>query len=551
MKLTRVGVALPLISWLLLLPIAHLPAQDREAQDETPLTETEKIRHLLSRFAFGPTPAMVAAVRKQGIDAWFEAQLAGTPQESAPLVDVLAELKSLDMGIKDLLLTYNKRLPPKPTQKQRAESNRLRRTPRQEVRDAVIYGAVYGANQVREVASDFFRNHFNVTVKKGSVQLVVPDYEREVIRGEALGSFGAMLKKNAKHPAMLIYLDNALSRRPLSKAELTAVGNRTKQRTKSKQLAEESIEIAKQRGLNENYARELLELHTLGVDNYYTQRDVIEVARTLTGWTVQLNPEAKDLDVGFRFRTDMHCRGEKRFLGGVVKANRRDAVTEGDKVLDRLVRHRGTAQFLSFKLCRYFVDDNPPEATVKRVAQVFKRTRGDLPAVYRAILKDPEFFRARYFQAKFKRPFEFVISALRVTGAEVRSTAGLHQVLALLSEPVYECEDPTGYYDQAEAWRDPGVMAVRWQFAMDLTHGRIRGVKIPRSFYQDLRRGLPLAWKDQLAPKLLPAGMSEQTRKVIDAMVREQLLDNRRPRRRVLGPMIAGLLLGSPEFQRQ
>jgi uncharacterized protein (DUF1800 family) len=549
MKLIRTVVGSLLISSLL--PTGVLPAQSREAQDETPLTETEKIRHVLSRFAFGPTPASVKAVREQGLEAWFDAQLAGNQQESAPLTDRLAGLASLDMGIRDLLLTYNKPLPPKPTLKQRRERNLQRRRPSREVRDAVIYRAVYGANQVREVASDFFRNHFNVTYDKGNVQLVVADYEREVIRGEALGSFAAMLRKSARHPAMLIYLDNALSRRPLSKAELHAVGFRTKQRTKSKQLAEESIEIAKQRGLNENYARELLELHTLGVDNYYTQRDVIEVARTLTGWTVQLNPKAKDLAVGFRFRADMHCRGEKRILGGVVKANRRDAVTEGDKVLDRLIRHKGTARFLSFKLCRYFVNDNPPEATVKRVARVFKTSKGDLPAVYRAIFKDPEFFRPRYFQAKFKRPFEFVVSALRVTGAEVRSTAGLHRVLAQLSEPVYQCEDPTGYYDQAEAWRDPGVMAVRWQFAIDLTRGRVPGVKIPRSFYQDLRRKLPKAWKDQLAPKILPAGMGEQTRRVIDTMVREHLRENNRPRRRVLGPMIAGLLLGSPEFQRQ
>ncbi len=247
----------------------------------------------------------------------------------------------------------------------------------------------------------------------------------------------------------------------------------------------------------------------------------------------------------------MHCRGEKRFLGGMIASNNKNPVAEGEEVIHRLNRHKGTARFLGWKLCRYFVDDEPPEPLVRRVAAAFRRSKGDLPTVYRAIYKDRLFFDPRYFQSKFKRPFEFLVSALRVTGARITSTRGLHKTLANLSEPIYECEDPTGYYDQAEAWRDPGVMAVRWQFAMNLARGRIPGLRIPDSFYEDLPANIPLAWKDRLAPRILPAGMGDDTRKVMDQMVREYLAKNKRPKPSELGPLIVGLLLGSPEFQRQ
>jgi uncharacterized protein (DUF1800 family) len=525
-------VAVVVIFPLMMAP-DRLAAQKREASDTTPLTETEKIRHLLSRFSFAPTVEMVGRVREMGMDAWFEEQLNGRVQEDPLLVETLAGLESLEMDATELARTFR---------------TSRRNQARQEVQDAVLYRAVQSPNQVLEVASDFFRNHFNVTVNKSDVRFLVPDYEREVIRGEALGSFGTMLEKSAKHPAMLLYLDNALSRRPLSKAELRAVELRTRLKTGSRERGEESAEIARQRGLNENYARELLELHTLGVDNYYRQVDVVQVARSLTGWTVQRNP---DKGVGFLFRADMHCDGDKYLLGTTVKANRKNPVAEGEEILRRLVRHPGTSRFLAWKLCRYFVDDDPPEAMVKRVGTVFRQTRGDLPAVYRAIYEDPEFFNPRYFQSKFKRPFEFVASALRVTGARIESTRGLHRVLAQLSEPIYQCEDPTGYGDQAEAWRDPGVMAVRWRFAMDLTHGRVPGVRLPGSFYEGLHPTISRAWVDQLAARILSTGMSDHTREVLDDMVREYLTQHPEPKPNVLGAMIAGLLLGSPEFQRQ
>jgi uncharacterized protein (DUF1800 family) len=224
---------------------------------------------------------------------------------------------------------------------------------------------------------------------------------------------------------------------------------------------------------------------------------------------------------------------------------------EGEIVIRRLVKHPGTARFVAWKLCRYIVDDYPSEALVKRLASAFKKGKGDLKTLYRAIYKDPEFFEPYYYQSKFKRPLEFVISALRVTGAEVDQPGMALQTMALLQEPLYEQEDPTGYHDTAEAWNDPGVMAVRWQFAMNLATGKLRGIKVPEKFYQGLHPRIPRVWKDQLARRVLPAGMGEKTSRIMDRMMRRYLEGKPNPKVTELGPYILGLLLGSPEFQRQ
>lgn len=516
-------------------------AQRRAPGDDSPLTETERIRHTLSRFAFGPVPGQIEAIRAQGLDAWFEAQLAADEASDAGsslLVDRLAELPAIALSGKELIERY----------RNPERANRPKRGADRDVQDAVVYRALFSPSQVKEVACDFFRNHFNVDADKGDVQYLLPDWEREVIRAEALGDFGAMLEKSAKHPAMLIYLDNSVSRRPLSKGELKNVEVTARVRTRSKARGAEAAAIASQRGLNENYARELLELHTLGVDRYYTQRDVIEVAKILTGWTVALDAETH---VGFHFDGGRHVRGEKWFLNSRIRASTGSAVEEGEELIRRLVQHKGTSEFVSWKLCRHLVSDDPPEAMVKRVAAVFRRTKGRMSAVLQAIYDDREFFAPQHFQSKFKRPLEFVVSALRVTGARVDSVTGVQQLLTELGEPTYECEDPTGYFDQAEAWNDPGIMAVRWRFALDLAAGRFKGVKIPKSFFADLHPRIHRAWRDQLAEKILPAGMSPRTAAVIDGRIKKYLDDHPKPKRERLGALIAGLLIGSPEFQRQ
>lgn len=526
------------------------PAQERPKDDPTPLTESQRIVHVLSRFSFGSSPSSVEEVRKKGIDAWFEEQLGGQLQESAALTQWLGQQRSLAMSDLDIYKTFVSPKPgsKNPTPKEIRERNRLRNIPVAELKNSVLLRAILGQNRVQEVMSDFWRNHFNIEAKKGSCRYLIVSWERDVIRKGVFSNFGDFLMSTARHPAMLVYLDNYISRKPLSKQELKAVARKIRQSTKSRKKGEEAADIAKQAGLNENYARELLELHTLGVDNYYHQKDVIEVAKALTGWGIRTDTKKY---VGFMFHDNLHAEGDKRVLRKRIPGNKKDPVREGEMVIERLAEHRGTAEFLAWKLCRYLVDDDPPPAMVRRVAAAFRRSNGNLPDVYRAILHDPDFFDGRHFQSKFKRPFEFLVSAIRVTGARIQSPSGLISSLGTMSEPLYDCVDPTGYYDQAEAWNDPGVMALRWKFAMDFVRNKVRGVQIPKSFYADLRADLPQAWKEQLARKILPAGLSERTSEAMDRKIREYLRSEPQPEVLKLAPLILGMLLGSPEFQRQ
>ena len=524
-----------------------LCAQDRPAVDASPLNGSERIAHVLSRLTFGATPQLVAEIRAQGLESWLDTQLATGAQEPQLLTDRLAGMGSLGLGCTSLVQTYRAPAEGK-TAEARAERERLRNVPGRETRDAVLLRAAFGANQVREVLADFFRNHFNVCVQKDDVRYLLPDWEREVIRAEALGTFPALLQKSAHHPAMLIYLDNSLSRRPLTAAEVRAIGLDTRLRTRSRARGQEAIDIAKQRGLNENYARELLELHTLGVDNGYVQKDVSELARILTGWSVDLS--AKE-GTGFCFRADMHCDKDKIVLGRTIEHDRKHGQNEGEQVLEMLAAHPGTARFVAWKLCRHLVADEPQESLVERIASVFRQTKGNVPAMVKAIVASPEFFAPAAFQGKFKRPFELVICALRATHASVDSTEGLHRWLAQLGEPIYGCDDPTGYYDQAEAWCDPGVMAVRWRFAQDLAQGRIPGVRIGAAVLEGLHPQIVRAWPEQLAARLLPAGMSARTRAVLDQALQAHLAGRAAAQPRALGPLLVGLLLASPEFQRQ
>ncbi|MCB9882825.1 MAG: DUF1800 domain-containing protein [Planctomycetes bacterium] len=527
-----------------------LTAQRREPDDPTPLTETERIQHVLSRFGFGATKERIDEVRAEGIQAWFEEQLDGAAKETYELGERLRELSTLKLSAADLFASYDPKNPgPTAPAKERRDYVRLRETPRRELLASIVLRGAQSNNVVHETLADFWRNHFNVDIGKSNLRLWAVTYERDVLRGHMCGTFGDLLEATAKHPAMLIYLDNALSRRPPTKGELSAVRESARARSKSKERAAEAVEIAKQRGLNENYARELLELHTLGVDNGYTQKDVIEVAKALTGWTVNQNP--KRGEVGFCYESDMHARGDKYFLGRMIRPDKKNPLLEGEIILRWLERHSGTAEFIATKLCRHFVADDPPEKMVEHVAATFKRTGGNLREVYKAILDDPEFFDPKHYQTKFKRPFEFLLSAIRVTHAQIDDPNAVLEAMNLLQEPLYAQEDPTGYYDTAEAWNDPGVMAVRWQFAFRLAKGEIRGLRIPDEFYKGLHPRIPRVWKDQLARRILPAGLGSRSSETLDLMMRRYLADHPDPKREELAPRIVGLLLGSPEFQRQ
>jgi uncharacterized protein (DUF1800 family) len=526
------------------------PALNRNPTE--PLNDRERIHHALSRFTFGITPELMAQVEKVGLQAWFKEQLAAKVDEPQVLKDHLAKLESLDLSNQEVLKNYNLRGPSlsnRLTPEERKEFERVQRmreVPRLQLRDAVLLRAVYSRNQLQQVACDYWRNHFNVDVQKGNVRYYGVTYERDVIQAEALGTFAAMLNKQARHPEMLVYLDNFVSR-ATPRQELMEAGREALAKSRDYATALQAIDIARMRGLNENYGRELMELHTLGVDNFYNQDDVIRVAEALTGWTIQQDPSRP---VDFAFRADMHASEPRLILKQKIPAFPNDPEKEGQAVLDLLAKHRGTAKFICYKLCRYFVNDHPNDAMVDRMARVFRQgNKTDLKATYQAILNDDEFYEPHNYQAKFKRPFEFVVSALRITQCEISSTDDIHGILEAMSEPLYRCEDPTGYYDQADAWRDPGVMAPRWQFGMGLGMGWIRGVRIPDSFWEGLEPNNPVQWKQELTKRILPGGCTDKTSEALDKIVEKYAAYNPKPEQ--LGRYIVGILLGSPEFQRQ
>ena len=301
------------------------------------------------------------------------------------------------------------------------------------------------------------------------------------------------------------------------------------------------------RGLNENYARELLELHTLGVDGGYTQRDVIEVAKVFTGWTLFGAPgeDASSL----QFLRAAHAPGNKQVVGHVI---REGEVDEAEQVLDLLARHPSTAKFLATKLVRRFVADDPPPSLVSKVAETYTATGGDIREMLRTIFDAPEFWSSETFQAKAKKPLEFVASTIRAVGGELTPTPALLGTMQRLGEPLYLCQPPTGYPDVATEWLNTGTLLFRWNFALGMASGRLPGVKIP--VRDDLDGKDAAAVVARFGDDFLHGEMSAETQAKIEDVLEEQLAQSRRPgaplRSREVR-YIAGLVLGSPEFQRR
>jgi uncharacterized protein (DUF1800 family) len=300
---------------------------------------------------------------------------------------------------------------------------------------------------------DFCINHDNVFATTGPVKFLAGDYAREVIRPPAGGRFEDLLKATAESPAMLFYLDNFLSAAP--RPERSARRGR-----------------GRRRGLNENYARELMELHTLGVDGGYTQADVTEVARCFTGWTIR---DLRRGDPGFVFEARLHDRGNKTVLGQAIQGGGKD---EGDRVIHLLASHPATARFISYKLARRFVADQPPESLVDRAAARFRETGGDIRKVVEVIVTSAEFRAPAARQAKVKTPLEFVVSAVRASGSEVADARALARRIADMGMPLYLQQPPTGYKDTADAWVSTSGLLARMNFAVDLASGRVSGAPV-------------------------------------------------------------------------
>jgi uncharacterized protein (DUF1800 family) len=321
----------------------------------------------------------------------------------------------------------------------------------QDLMEGKVLRAVYSHRQLSEVLDDFWFNHFNIFLDKGADRYLVTEYERDAIRPRVMGKFRDLLEATAKSPAMLFYLDNWQSVGPDSPAMRGRKNGR---------------------GLNENYGRELLELHTLGVDGGYTQKDVTEAARCFTGWTID-QPQRGGT---FFFNRRVHDDGEKVVLGVKIPAG--GGESDGEKVLDLVARHPSTARFVSTKLAMRFVADEPPASLVDRMAQTFLKTDGDLRAVMQTMLGSKEFWSEGAYRSKMKSPLEMVVSAVRALAGDVDYGFPLVNQVAQLGQPLYRKQEPTGYSNSSQEWLNAGGLLARMNFALQLADNRVPGVKV-------------------------------------------------------------------------
>jgi len=422
-----------------------------------------------------------------------------------------------------------------------------------ELTQAKMLRAIYSERQLDEVMTDFWFNHFNVFINKGADRYLLTSYERDAIRPHVLGKFEDLLVATAKSPAMLFYLDNWLSVGPDSEIALGIAPRRRNQRGYGPRPNSRPKSKGKQAsGLNENYGRELMELHTLSVTGGYSQKDVTEVAKVFTGWTLDQPKKGGD----FRFEPRMHEPGDKIVLGHRIKQN---GEKEGLELLHLLARNPKTAHFISQKLAMRFVSDDPPATLVDRMTQTFLKKNGDIREVLRIMFKSPEFWSPDAYRAKVKTPLEFVVSAVRATGGEVEDARALVGTLNNMGMMVYGMQPPTGYSMKADVWINSSALLGRMNFALGLASGKVRGVKVNSDGLVAAAgaSGLPADPQQALAAlenSLLSGDISKQTHDTISRQLEDPKINQRRlddPKRPPNVAAITGLILGSPEFQRR
>jgi uncharacterized protein (DUF1800 family) len=508
---------------------ADQPADQFAAEDRA-------IVHVLNRLAFGPRPGDLDRVKAIGIEAYIEQQLYPERLPDTSMARRLDGLTTLGLSSREIAEQFalpalqarrerqqtaasDAERPPQMANTARRQANRVLA----ELTAQKILRAAYSERQLQEVLTDFWFNHFNVDARKGQTRFMLTEYERDAIRPHVLGSFRDLLEATAKSPAMLFYLDNWMSAAPDASREPARRPRLLGRAAPGRATATGMPALAQRNrptGLNENYARELMELHTLGVDGGYTQMDVTEVARAFTGWTIR-NPR---LGGGYAFDPRMHDDGRKVVLGHAIEEGGEE---DGERVLDILAAHPSTARFISTKLAVRFVGDRPPPALVDRLAATFGETDGNLREVMRVLLTSPEFLSPDSYRAKVKTPFEFVVSAVRAMEIDIRNAAPLAAALQQLGMPLYLCQPPTGYSDTADAWVNTGALVGRLNFALQLSRGALRGLSSSPAAGSATR----------IVRTVLNDDVSETTRDTIArATTAEQEL---------------ALAIGSPEFQRR
>jgi uncharacterized protein (DUF1800 family) len=627
------------------------------------LSDDQKVLHILNRLGFGARPGDVEKVKAVGLGKYIEQQLNANAADSPAVAAKLRNFEVLRMSTEEIFAKYpnggallrmlegrngnNRNLaqniqnPDQMSEDERRERQRKIRQLYEEydLRPAnqIIYQqassrivrAVYSENQLYEQMVDFWLNHFNVYAGKAAVRWFIPSYERDVIRKNALGNFKDLVVGTAQHPAMLFYLDNFQSvspnaqtannrgnqrlQRALQSGELN---ERQRERMRKRGLTDEQInqriERAKQmannpqqqrnrRGLNENYARELMELHTLGVDGGYTQKDIVEVARAFTGWTIA-DPRGyrslaandikgtenrqlarlqrqmgvpDDVESGeFYFNENWHDKDAKIVLGQKINEG---GIKDGLKVIDILASHPSTARFIARKLAVKFVSDNPSEDLIKRVAAAFQSSKGDIKTTLRALFNDKEFFAPENYRAKIKTPFELLVSSLRALDADVSASPALLGLLQKMGEPLYGYQAPTGYPDTAEDWVNTGALLERMNFAVALASNRIPQTRVNLSKFEATSKVEIL---NKSIAQVLGGDISPATRATLLKQIEQPLTEPKLPaetteetemsavgnsggrgmnrQARLLAPKgnpevfkVVGLIIGSPDFQRQ
>ena len=574
--------------------------------------DARTITHVLNRLTYGARPGDVERVRQMGLSAFIDQQLHPERIADVATTERLAGFTTLAMSQDEMseqifspaaqlraaqqrqqraaqtaaqsgdpAMMAGQPPPPQPTRAMLSPEERQiqqrQQNVQQELMQAKVLRAVMSERQLEEVLVDFWFNHFNVFVGKGQVRQYLTSYERDAIRPHVLGSFREMLGATAHHPAMLFYLDNFQNRTPNPPV---MVNERLEQRLRDPRLTErqrlqmmddlqrrQNQQRRPQGGLNENYARELLELHTLGVDGGYTQQDVVEVARILTGWTIDRPQQGG----GFAFRPQMHDQAPKKVLGKTFAPS---GEAEGERLLDMLAMHPSTARHIALKLAQRFVADEPPQALVDRAAKVFLDTKGNLRDVTRAIITSSEFFAEEAYRAKVKTPLEFAVSAMRATNATIVNAQPIVQALReALAMPLYGCQPPTGYSMTADAWINTGALLNRMNFALQLVAGgqqmRVGG---PGRAGQPPRQAQPFGAGARQRPGAalrpnqlarLPIQIDVQTLAAgTDDAARDRLIEmllageasaatKQTLARADSAQQLIALTLGSPEFQRR
>jgi uncharacterized protein (DUF1800 family) len=572
----------------------------------TELTEDEAVLHAMNRLAYGPRPGDVEQVRQMGLEKWIEQQLHPETINDADLDQRLQRYPSLAMSSKRLLAEF-----PRPEQnakqqgltkeqakdqyeqqlkakQQEAESqiivtgnDNLDKAQQQlaklqgpnriiaELSMAKVDRAVYSNRQLQAVMEDFWLNHFNVFANKGDDKWFLTSYERDTIRPHSMGKFQDLLLATAKSPAMLFFLDNYLSADPAAVARQQAQKNLRRARYQgafasgsmptpgtfpgpatSGPPAASGVAAPKKpdRGLNENYGREVMELHTVGVDAGYTQQDVIQMAECLTGWTI--HEPRKDPE--FFFDEKIHGEGKKVVMGRTFNYG---GEKDGEEALKMLAGKPATAKFISTELARHFVSDNPPQSLIDRMAKSFTTSNGDIRAVLRSMIYSPEFWSKDAYRAKVKTPFELVASTARALNSEVTITLPLSQWVGRMGEPLYLCQPPTGYSDKAETWVNTGALLNRLNFALAFAGDKMGGATIDlNNMLGEAAAKDPNAALARSIQVFLDGQISPSTQQTLEARLKDpQILQARLddPVKQVNEGLIVGLVLGTPEFQRR